>query len=371
MVTVRDIRSVIQKHFPVQGAEDWDNPGLQLGRLDAKVSRVLLALELSPDVLDEALNSEVDLILTHHPFIFKPLKCLTDETPDGKMLLDLADKHIALMAAHTNLDSAPNAINQKLCDDLALTHRQVFIKHVPFAAYKIVVFVPQTHTDQVAQAMHNAGAGCVGQYTDVSFRAPGTGCFTCGAESRPAIGQPGSVERVPENRLEMVVSARDLAAVTRAMLQTHPYEEPAFDVFKLDSTVHGLTDLYGFGATGTLPEPIKLADFLAHLKQLWNIDALRASGSPDKVIKKIAIMNGAGARYFTRCAPDIDAFITGDCGHHDFDNANRRGLALIDAGHYDTEKFIPAILKKILDDTYGDALEVKLSRAQKRPFRVW
>jgi len=371
MVTVRRIRSIIQQHFPVQGAEEWDNPGLQLGHLEADVSRVLLALELTPEVVQEALTQGVNLILTHHPFIFKPLKSLTDESPDGRMLLTLAEAHIALMAAHTNLDSAPNAINQKLCDDLKLSDRSILLKHEAFSAYKIVVFVPEAEADNVANAMHRAGAGCVGDYSDVSFRAPGTGCFTCGEGSHPAIGAPGSIERVFEVRLEMVVSGQHLSAVTRALLAAHPYEEPAYDVFKLESPVHGMTDQYGFGMTGTLPEPMTLQAFIAHIKALWGIDALRASGAPDKLIRRVAIMNGAGARYFTRCGSDIDAYITGDCGHHDFDNANRRGLALIDAGHYDTEKFIPSIFHRILTDELGNSVELLLSSAQKRPFGVW
>ncbi len=371
MVTVRRIRSIIQQHFPVQGAEDWDNPGLQLGRLESEVTRVLLALELTPEVVQEALTQGVNLILTHHPFIFKPLKSLTDESADGRMLLELAEAHIALMAAHTNLDSAPHAINQKLCDDLQLTDRAILLKHEAFSAYKIVVFVPEADADKVAESMHHAGAGCVGDYSDVSFRASGTGCFTCGEASHPAIGEPGSVERVAEIRLEMVVSGQQLSAVTRAMLAAHPYEEPAYDVFKLESPVHGMTDQYGFGMTGSLPQPMVLKDFIAHIKALWGIDSLRASGDADKLIRRVAIMNGAGARYYTRCGADIDAFITGDCGHHDFDNANRRGLALIDAGHYDTEKFIPEIFKRVLNDALGASVELRLSSAQKRPFGVW
>ncbi len=360
----------MNQFFPAQGAEDWDNPGLQLGRATGVVKRVLLALELTPDVVREAIESQAELILTHHPFIFKPIKAINDDTADGRMLLDLAEAHIALMAAHTNLDSAPQAINEKLSDDLGLLNRSILLPHEAFAAYKIVVFVPESNADAVAAAMHRAGAGCVGDYSDVSFRGRGTGCFACGENAHPAIGAPGSVERVDEVRIEMVVSARHLAAVTKALLAAHPYEEPAYDVFKLESPVHGMTDIYGFGMVGDLPEAMRLDDFLAHLRELWSIDAIRASGAPDKRIQRVAIMNGSGARYVSK-ARHVDAYITGDCGHHDFDNANRLGVALIDAGHYDTEKFIPSIMQSVLRAQFGHEIECCIAQSMRRPFAVY
>ena len=371
MVRVHEIRTVIQEHFPVKAAEDWDNPGLQTGRADAEVKRVLLALELTQDVVREAIDVGAQLILTHHPFIFKPLKAVTSDSPEGAMLLELLEHHIALMAAHTNLDASPNAMNEKLSDDLGLTRRAIFIKHAPYLAYKIVVFVPEANAQAVADAMHAAGAGCVGEYSDVSFRGRGTGHFRCGEASHPAIGTPGSAECVDEIRLEMVVSSRDLGRVTKALLAAHPYEEPAYDVFRLESEVHGLTDQYGFGMVGDLPEAMPLAAFIAHIKQLWDIDFVRASGAPDKQIRRVAIMNGAGAKFYTMCGKDVDALITGDCGHHDFDNANRRGLALIDAGHYDTEKFIPDIFKTVLQKHFGDAVECMIAQSMRRPFVVY
>ena len=371
MVRVSEIRTVIQNHFPIKAAEDWDNPGLQIGRAEAEVKRVLLALELTQYVVHEAIDMGAQLILTHHPFIFKPLKSVTSDSPEGEMLLELLEHHIALMAAHTNLDASPHAINEKLSDDLGLMHRTLFLKHTPFAAYKIVVFVPEANAQAVADAMHAAGAGCVGAYSDVSFRGRGTGYFCCGEDSHPAIGTPGSAECVDEIRLEMVVSSRDLGRVTKALLAAHPYEEPAYDVFKLESEVHGMTDQYGFGMVGDLPEAMTLQAFIAHIKQLWDMDAVRASGQPDKQIRRVAIMNGAGAKFYTLCGKDVDAFITGDCGHHDFDNANRRGLALIDAGHYDTEKFIPAIFKDVLEKHFGNTLDLIIAKSMKRPFAVY
>lgn len=370
-VCISEIRSVIQSHYPVKAAEDWDNPGLQLGRKEARVSRVLIALELTRAIVDEAIQNGVELIVTHHPFIFKPLKAVTTDSVEGSMLLDLAEHRIALLAAHTNLDSAPDAINARLSDMLGLSERRIFLKQTPFVAYKMIVFVPEASADDVAKAMHEAGAGCVGNYSDVSFVGKGEGRFRCGTDSHPAIGVPGSAECVAEVRLEMVVSARDLGRVTKAMLAAHPYEEPAYDVFKLESDVRGMTDQYGFGMVGTLPETMTLSVFIDHIKKLWDIESVRACGDPEKLIRRVAIMNGAGAKYYNMCSDDVDAYITGDCGHHDFDNANRRGLALIDAGHYDTEKFIPEIIKQVLDKAFEQRLEVIISQCMKRPFCVY
>ncbi|MBO4351036.1 MAG: Nif3-like dinuclear metal center hexameric protein [Proteobacteria bacterium] len=371
MVTVCDIRGMVCQKFPEKCAESWDNPGLQLGRGDARVNRVLTALELTPAVVAEAISWGAQLVLTHHPFIFKPIKVMNDDTPEGRMLLDLAEHKIALLAAHTNLDSAPHAIAEKLADDLELCNRKPFLSHEPYATYKIVVFVPKTDAETVAQAMHAKGAGCVGQYTNVSFRGCGTGHFTCGQGSHPAIGTPGTSETVEEIRLEMVVSERDLRAVTRALHQAHPYEEPAFDVFKLESEVHGLTDLYGFGMEGDLPAPMTLRALIAHIKQIWDIPSLRAAGNADQMVSRVAFVNGAGAKFISN-ARGIDALITGDCGHHDFDNAIRRGIALIDAGHYETEKYIPQILAQtLMDSAFGNELEVQIAREMRNPFEVY
>ncbi len=371
MQTIRNIQNIIARHFPEKCAESWDNPGLQMGHQDASVSRILTALELTPAVLDEAVDGGFDLIVTHHPFIFRPFKRLTDETADGRMLLRLAENHIGLLAAHTNLDSAPGAIADKLADDLHLSDRRPVIEHHPYEACKIIVFVPSGHADAVSRAMHDAGAGCVGRYSDVSFRTSGTGYFTCGNDTHPAIGAPGQAVETPEVRLEMVVSEQNLKPVLRAVHETHPYEEPAVDVFRLSSDVHGISDLYGFGTTGRLPAPMLLKDFIPYLKKLWDISSLRAAGDPEKRIERVGILNGSGAKYMSSCR-DVDAFITGDCGHHDFDNAVRCGVALIDAGHYETEKFIPEILAGVIaNDAETDELVVKIASAMSNPCRTW
>lgn len=341
--------------------------GLQLGRLGAPVRRVLVALELTPDVVAEAVESGVDLVVTHHPFIFRPLKAINDKSAEGRMLLDLAENRIALYAAHTNLDAAPDAIAQKLADDLQLRERRGFLPHKPYNAFKLVVFVPRTDTEALAEALHRAGAGSVGQYSHVSFRGDGIGAFTCGENTHPAIGTPGSSERVEECRLEMVVPEQAVDQVIRALHQAHPYEEPAFDLFKLESEVSGLTDLYAFGIQGKLPEPMPLRTFAEYLKKLWQISSLRVAGNPEKQISTVAFVNGSGAKFLSRCR-NIDAYITGDCGHHDFDNALRLGTALIDAGHYDTEKYIPQILAETLQTAN---IDITIAKSMRNPMDVY
>lgn len=365
--TIRDIISIISSRFPEKTAEEWDNPGLQIGRLDAPVDRVLVALELTSSIVEEAIRTQAQLIVTHHPFIFRPLKALNDKSPEGRMLLDLAENRIGLYAAHTNLDAAPGAIAQKLADDLGLTERNGFLPHKPYQAFKLVVFVPRADAENLAVALHQAGAGSVGNYSNVSFRCDGIGAFTCGCDAKPAIGTPGSREQVEECRLEMVVPEQLLGQVTRALRQNHPYEEPAFDIFKLESDVTGLTDVYAFGIQGKLPHPMPLRNFAEHLKQLWNICAIRAAGNPDKLISRVAFVNGSGAKFLTKCR-NIDAYITGDCGHHDFDNAIRQNIALIDAGHYDTEKYIPQILAQTLK---GLDINISIATSMRNPMDVY
>ena len=167
----------------------------------------------------------------------------------------------------------------------------------------------------------------------------------------------------------MVVSSRDLNRTMNALRAAHPYEEPAFDVFKLENDVAGIADLYGFGTIGRLPSPIHLCDLLNKIKEIWEIQALRVADLPlDKVIEKVAILNGSGSKYAKKCAQlGADAYITGDCGHHDFDLARRYGLALIDAGHYDTEKFIPEILRSTINRLFANDVEVSIAKSMKNP----
>lgn len=368
-ITIRDIRQHLTKHFPEKCSESWDNPGLQVGRNDAAVEKVITALELTPSIIEEAIKTEADLIVTHHPFIFRPFKKLNDDTPDGAMLLTLAEHRIGMIASHTNLDCAPGTITKKLADDLELSDRRQFIEHHPYSTYKIAAFVPTKDAERVLAAMHSSGAGSVGSYTNVSFCAEGKGRFTCGSDSHPAIGAPGTSETVDETRIEMVVSENNLSAAVKALCMAHPYEEPAYDVFKLESDVHGLTDLYSFGISGTLPEPIRLDKFIPKLKKIWDIETIRAAGREDKMISRVAVLNGSGAKFLNDCR-GIDAYITGDCGHHDFDNAVRRDIALIDAGHYDTEKYIPQILADIISSAFK-TIEVHIAGTMCNPFKNW
>lgn len=373
MVSVRNICDALASEYPLRSAEGWDNPGLQIGHYSSEVSRVLAALELTPEVVSEATESGADLIVTHHPFIFKPISSLTDATPEGRMLLSLAAEKIALYAAHTNFDCAPGAIARKLACDLGLEETQALLRHAPFAVYKIVVFAPESHAASVAEAMHRAGAGCIGRYRDVSFRGAGMGHFTGDATSHPAIGAPGVAETVAETRIEMAVSERDLARTEAALRAAHPYEEPAYDVFKLENDVSGLSDAYGFGTVGRLPRPTKLGDLLQTVKRVWGIGSLRVSDVPlDKPAQKIAILNGSGAKYAKQCAErGCDVYITGDCGHHDFDSARRFGMALVDAGHYETEKYIPEMMKTMLEKRFAaDGVEVRLARSMRNPMIV-
>ena len=370
MVKLHEICALISEKYPEKCAEEWDNPGLQLGRENADISRILVALELTRAVIAEAIQVQAQLILTHHPFIFKPLKSVSTRTPEGEMLLELAEHRIALIAAHTNLDAAPAAIAQKLARELGIHDIHPFLPAEPYEACKIIVFVPETHAESVAAAMHAAGAGCVGDYSNVSFRSSGTGYFTCGAGTHPAIGKPGTSETVPEQRIEMVVSSRVLGKVIRALRDHHPYEEPAFDVIKLSSEVHGISDLYGFGSIGSLDTPVTLADLLCTLKNVWDLPHLRYAGDPQMRISRVAILNGSGGRFISRCSGKADVLITGDCGHHDFDNANRMGIALVDAGHYGTEKYIPQLMVDMLRQSpLGQMLDVQVSQAMTNPMK--
>lgn len=378
MIKLSKLCTVLSELYPPQSAESWDNPGLLVGRGASEIHRAILALELTPNVLEEARKNHAELIITHHPFIFKPLNALTDSTPEGALLHALIRENIALYAAHTNFDAAPHAIAEKLARDLGISSYSAFLPHQSYAAYKIVVFAPRDAAQAVSRAMHDAGAGCVGHYRDVSFRCDGHGYFTGDETTHPSIGMPERPEIVEETKIEMVVSQRDLKRVVEAMKAAHPYEEAAYDVFKIEAPVHGISDMYGFGTIGKLPQIMTLRDFAQHLKATWQLEHLRiANIAPEKPIEKVAILNGSGAKYLKDCIRmGADAYITGDCGHHDFDLAMRYNIALIDAGHFDTEKYIPALMRNAIQEALKSAFptnefSLQVAASMENPIRYY
>lgn len=353
-VNGHEIIALFETWSPKRFAMDGDPIGLHIGQLNRPVDKVLVTLDVNEEVIDEAIRQGANLIIAHHPPIFRPLKNVLTDTPQGRVIEKCIKNDIAVYAAHTNLDVAPGGVNDMLAEKLGLLETTVVETTYSESLYKLVVFSPVTHTDDMRQALAQAGAGAIGDYVGCSFSSAGTGRFTPGEGANPHIGQVGKGEEVPEEKIEVVLPAGIRNKVLKAMLMAHPYEEPAYDFFILDQSASE----YGLGRVGKLNEKMTLAQFAEHVKHTFGVPALRFVGNPDKEIRKVAVLGGDGNKYIgaaKRCGADV--LVTGDLYYHVAHDAEAMGLAVVDPGHNIEKVMIEGVAdymrKACVEASYG------------------
>lgn len=349
---VEDICRILETHYPLKIAEKWDNVGLQLGSYQNPVRKIMVSLDLDQEVLTQALDQQVDLIITHHPLFFNPIKSIQYDTPQGKIISQMIKNNISLYSAHTNLDSASQGLNQYLAEKLGLLDIQLLTRNYSESLYKLVVYVPLQDEAVVRAAISEAGAGYLGNYSHCTFRSPGMGTFLPQPGSSPYIGEPGILEEVEEVRLETIVPQNILAVVLKQMLAAHPYEEPAYDLYPL----HNQGKAYSPGRIGQLGAAISLQEFCSHVKTILELDNLRVVGNWDDKVQKIAVVSGAGTSFMaTAQAADCDVLLTGDLKYHEARDAEALGLLIVDAGHQGTEQIMAGLVTDLLRDSSRQA----------------
>ena len=334
MTLAREIAEAVELGAPAALAEEWDNPGLQVGALDAEVDRVLVALTPLPEVFEEAEEIGANFLLFHHPLIFRSLGSVDTVSYPGELIARAIKANLTVHAAHTNYDAAPGGVSVALAESLGLEGPCKVV--VPKGALrKLVVFVPEENTDEIADALTRAGAGVIGEYTHCTFRTPGTGTFFGGEQTDPYAGEKGRLERVPEIRLETVVPAHAAGRAAAAARAAHPYEEPALDVYPVDGYPEGC----GYGRVGRLPGPLAPDELRDHVSDSLGFPArLVANPDPTRRIERVAVLGGSGGSFISEAAVSgADAYVTGDLDYHDALLAESLGLVAIDAGHAATE----------------------------------
>lgn len=360
----------MEEWAPRRLAAGWDRVGLQVGDPRQRVKGILVALDLTDPVIEEAETLGAGLIITHHPPLFKPLETLRWDLAAGARLRRLAAAGISVYASHTNLDTAEGGVNDILADALGLVDREPLLRSGEEALYKVAVFVPEDHADNVRNALSAAGAGWIGNYSHCTFQAPGTGTFLPREGSDPFIGAVGRLERVAEVRLETVVPEPLLRRALRAMIDAHPYEEVAYDVYRLANEGR----VYGIGRLGRLPEAVRLDEFAVRVRRVTAGSGLRVLGDPAKTVRKVAVLGGAGGEYVGRAADrGADVFVTAEVKHHQGLEALDRGLAVIDAGHFGTERPVVQVVRDRLAERIRAEgikdLEVWASEREGDPWR--
>ena len=335
MDDVRAWQQLVNELYPESSAAPWDNVGLQVGDPTWPVERVLVALDVTRGVVEEAANLPNTLVLAHHPLLFRPLTTLTPDTPSGRTALAAATSRVAVLAAHTNLDAATDGAgtSQPVADILGLVDTRPLTTAEAATSHKLVTFVPEEHVEAVIDAMAAAGAGRIGDYERCSFRSNGIGTFTPGEGTDPHSGTVGAANSEPEWRVEMVVPGSRLAEVVRALEVAHPYEEVAWDLYPLVDLPRP-----GLGIVGRLPTAMPLRAVANLLRDGLPSPHLRVAGERERLIHTVATVGGAGDSLIDAAlAASVDLYVTGDLRHHVTLDALEMGMALIDAGHHGTE----------------------------------
>lgn len=333
MPKISDIVGIINKIAPPHLAEQWDNSGLQLGDPTTEVNHIMVALDPTVEVIHAALSASCQLLITHHPLIFKPLKKITTATAQGRLIHTAIKGNLAVMSIHTCFDSADGGMNDLLAARLGLRECLPLIAPPDHDSVKLVVFVPTSHLDAVRTALFPYTT-TMGNYRDCSFSAPGIGTFTPQSGAQPFIGTPGSQTSVEEYRLEVLIQRNRLSNALRTLVSVHPYEEPVFDIYPLAPGINRT----GLGRIGTLAEPCTLAEFAHIVATVLDAPDVRIVGEPTTRIRSVAVCGGSGASLVNNAVrAGADVLVTGDVKYHDARDAAEQGIAIIDGGHFATE----------------------------------
>jgi dinuclear metal center YbgI/SA1388 family protein len=366
--TVGTIARYIEELAPPSWAESWDNVGLQLGDPNRPAGKVLVALELTGGVVEEAISTAANLVVVHHPAIFRPLKALRFDTTAGRRLERLIQAGIGLYAAHTNLDQAAGGTNDTLAAAAGLTEHEVLQRIGEEKYVKLVVFVPRGHEDAVRTALAGAGAGHIGNYSHCTFQTEGTGTFLPLEGTNPFLGEQGRLEYASEFRLETILPESGVRRAVQAMIAAHPYEEVAYDLYPLANPGRQR----GHGRIGKLAAPVSLGELTERIKAALEIPAVRTVGSPERQIGKVAVGAGSGAMLIGDAARrGADVLITGDVKYHEAQDAVDAGLSLIDVGHWASERIVVKPLSAYLRQKLaadGVAAEIVEAQAGRDPF---
>jgi len=333
---VSDLVGIVNKIAPQRYAEGWDNPGLQVGDPCAQVKRIMVALDALPASVDAAISQRCNLLLTHHPLIFKPLKKLSSADPNGSLLFRAIRNDLAIVALHTNYDIADGGVNDLLAERLGLLSAEPLQITGSEELVKLCVFVPLGHEEQVMEALFRF-SGFIGNYADCSFRVAGTGTFRPLDGATPFIGEKGERASVEENRVEVLLRKADTEAAVAALKKVHPYEEPAFDLYPLANR----GAIRGLGRIGELAAATTLGEFAQEIKQRLGASGLRFVGDPERKIRRVALCGGSGASLLRDAHfRGADVLVTGDIKYHEARDAEGLGMALVDAGHFATERLM-------------------------------
>lgn len=344
-MTIKDIVAPIEAFAPPALQENYDNAGLIVGNYSDQVSGALLCIDVTEAVIDEAIEKNADLIISHHPIVFKGLKRFNGSNYVERTVIKALQNKIAIYAAHTNIDNVPAGVNGRICDKLGLINRRILSPQHE-GLVKLVSFVPEQFTESVSKAIFEAGAGTIGQYDSCSFQSSGKGTFRAQETASPFVGEIGKHHSENETKLEIITPKHQLSRAINALRRSHPYEEVAYDVIPLSNS----NPQIGAGMIGSLPEALPAEAFLGQLKRTFGCKCIRHTDLCKESIKTVAVCGGSGSFLLRKAvAAKADIFVTGDFKYHEFFDAEDK-IIIADIGHYESEQFTKDIFYDILNE---------------------
>jgi len=368
--TVTDIVKAMETIAPSKLAEDWDNVGLQVGQKNWPVKKVWISLDPALDVVTNACQNDADLLITHHPLIFKPLHSVDFGTPTGSIIRMAARHKMAIFTSHTNLDIVAEGLNDVLAEAIGLNRLEVLGKPVEDEKIKLVIYVPEDYEKKILNAIFQTKAGNIGEYSACTFRNRGESTFRPGSMTTPFIGRTGEITGANEIRIETVVQKDDLSDVIEYVRSHHPYETMAYDVYPLLTK----KNRNGIGRVGELDEKIELKSLALKIKEKLRLKYIKISGNHELTVKRAAVCTGSGSgmmKYFLSSGAQV--YISGDLGYHDARDAQAANLGIIDIGHFTSEHLIVDVIAKRLERILSEAemnIEVKPYSLEEDPFVI-
>ncbi len=358
---LREITDCIEAFAPLAYQESYDNAGLICGNKNMDITSVLICIDSTEEVIDEAIELGCNLVIAHHPIVFKGLKKFNGANYVERVIIKSIQHNIAIYAAHTNLDNVHNGVNAKIAQKLGLVNCRVLSPHKNILK-KLITFCPNDKAENVRKALFEAGAGGIGKYDECSFNSEGFGTFRAGKGTNPFVGEIGKQHKEPEQRIETIFPTYLESKVLKALFSSHPYEEVAYDIYNLNNEVNTL----GAGMIGELENDLKEEAFLAFVKEKMHALGIRYTALRNKPIKKVAICGGSGSFLLeVAIKAGADIFISADFKYHQFFDAENR-IVIADIGHYESEQYTMELFSDLLKENFN-TFALHLSKINTNP----
>ena len=360
---IKEIVNALEMFAPLPLQDGFDNAGLQVGLTDAEATGALLCLDVTEAVVDEAITLGYNLIVSHHPLIFRGYKSLTGKDYVERCIMKAIKNDIVVFSMHTNLDNAPQGVNYKIAEKIGLKNLRI-LEPKENSLLKLVTFVPTSQAAQVREAIFQAGCGCIGDYDSCSYNLEGIGTFRAQEGTHPYCGEIGELHQEPETRIETILPSFKRKAVEKALIAAHPYEEPAYDFYPVQNTWFQT----GAGVVGELDEPETETDFLKRIKKTFEVGCVKHTSLNGRLIQTVALCGGSGAFLLPKAiGAHADIFITGEVKYHDY-FYYENDILVAEIGHYESEQYTKEIFFSILRDLFP-TLELQMTRVNTNPIK--